>query len=447
MADKATRMVFRRSKSYSTDVFICSVLGLTITSTGPSSIEKAGGETINFDCRFTLAPEDTGPLDIEWTLLASDNQNRDQMIILYSGDRVYEEYYAAMKGRVHFNSPDPKTGDASINITKLLVSDTGTYLCKVKKAPGVDSRKTLLTVMVVNAFYPSFLTNLECPIIIFILVHRCNPPATREMEAETRVFRNVFLPIRHFSHCEAIRPVVPEDNTDLSGSTADPQVPLKPSVPKCYVEGSSEQGKDILMKCKSAEGTNPIQYTWERISGTRILPATALLDRVQGSIVIKNATSDNSGTYRCVSENRVGKEQCTLSLSVVPPSNTAGKIAGAVIGSLLALLLLAIILYCCYKNRNKKKYEKETSHEIRVECVYSSCASASNTAGKIAGAVIGSLLALLLLAIILYCCYKNRNKKKYEKETSHEISMPPLRVMAACQLSDEESTEKVLLGT
>lgn len=62
--------------------FFCvgSVLGLTITSTGPSSIEKAGGETINFDCRFTLAPEDTGPLDIEWTLLASDNQNRDQMV-------------------------------------------------------------------------------------------------------------------------------------------------------------------------------------------------------------------------------------------------------------------------------------------------------------------------------------------------------------------------------
>ncbi|XP_033864359.3 coxsackievirus and adenovirus receptor homolog isoform X2 [Acipenser ruthenus] len=266
-----------------------SVLGLTITSTGPSSIEKAGGETINFDCRFTLAPEDTGPLDIEWTLLASDNQNRDQMIITYSGDRVYEDYYATMKGRVHFNSPDPKAGDASINITKLLVSDTGTYLCKVKKAPGVNSRKTLLTVMV------------------------------------------------------------------------------KPSVPKCYVEGSSEQGKDILMKCKSAEGTNPIQYTWERISGTRILPATALLDRVQGSIVIKNATSDNSGTYRCVSENRVGKEQCTLSLSVVPPSNTAGTIAGAVIGSLLVLLLLAIILYCCYKNRNKKKYEKETAHEIRED--------------------------------------------------------------------------------
>lgn len=52
-----------------------------------------------------------------------------------------------MKGRVHFNSPDPKTGDASINLTSLQPSDTGTYQCKVKKAPGIRSRKMQLTVM------------------------------------------------------------------------------------------------------------------------------------------------------------------------------------------------------------------------------------------------------------------------------------------------------------
>ena len=52
-----------------------------------------------------------------------------------------------MKGRVHFNSADPKNGDASINLTGLRSTDTGTYQCKVKKAPGVRSRKILLTVM------------------------------------------------------------------------------------------------------------------------------------------------------------------------------------------------------------------------------------------------------------------------------------------------------------
>lgn len=68
-------------------------------------------------------------------------------VILYSGDRAYEDYYEPMKGRVHFNSADPKTGDASINLTGLKSSDSGTYQCKVKKAPGIRSKKMLLIVM------------------------------------------------------------------------------------------------------------------------------------------------------------------------------------------------------------------------------------------------------------------------------------------------------------
>lgn len=68
-------------------------------------------------------------------------------VILYSGDRAYEDYYEPMRGRVHFNSADPKTGDASINLTGLKSSDSGTYQCKVKKAPGIRSKKMLLRVM------------------------------------------------------------------------------------------------------------------------------------------------------------------------------------------------------------------------------------------------------------------------------------------------------------
>ena len=68
-------------------------------------------------------------------------------VILYSGDRSYEDYYIEMKGRVHFNSADPKNGDASINLTGLKSADSGTYQCKVKKAPGIRSRRMLLIVM------------------------------------------------------------------------------------------------------------------------------------------------------------------------------------------------------------------------------------------------------------------------------------------------------------
>ncbi|KAL0994392.1 hypothetical protein UPYG_G00121600 [Umbra pygmaea] len=262
---------------------------LEITSQGSTSIEMASGQSVMLDCQFTLATEDSGPLDIEWSLLASDNQKEDKVVILYSGDRAYEDYYPAVKGRVHFNSADPKNGDASINLTMLKSSDTGTYQCKVKKAPGIRSRKMLLTVMV------------------------------------------------------------------------------KPSRPRCYAEGPTQEGKDVVLRCVSVEGTSPLQYTWEKTSDTKLLPASAMLDTAGGTMNIRNASNSYSGTYRCTAKNRVGMEECVLQLSITPPPNTAGIIAGAIIAVLLALIIIAIILFCCCRARHRKKYEKEISYEIRED--------------------------------------------------------------------------------
>lgn len=61
-------------------LFLGSACGLQITSTGPTSIEKASGETVKLDCQFTLAAEDSGPLDIEWSLQPSDNQKEEKVV-------------------------------------------------------------------------------------------------------------------------------------------------------------------------------------------------------------------------------------------------------------------------------------------------------------------------------------------------------------------------------
>ncbi|KAK7925424.1 hypothetical protein WMY93_007734 [Mugilogobius chulae] len=267
----------------------CLVSGLEITSTGPTSIEKASGESVKLDCQFTLAAEDTGPLDIEWSLRAPDNQREDTVVLLYSGDRAYEDYYEPMKGRVHFNSPDPKNGDASISLTGLKSSDSGTYQCKVKKAPGIRSRKILLIVMV------------------------------------------------------------------------------KPSRPRCYAEGPTQEGKDVVMRCVSKEGTNPMEYIWEKTSGNMLLPSTATLDAAGGTITVKNASAGASGTYRCTAKNRVGSDECVMQLNVTPPPNTAGIVAGSIIAVLLILLIIAIILFCFCRARHRKKYEKEICNEIRED--------------------------------------------------------------------------------
>lgn len=53
--------------------------GLSIT-TPEQMIEKAKGETAYLPCKFTLGPEDQGPLDIEWLLSPADNQKVDQVV-------------------------------------------------------------------------------------------------------------------------------------------------------------------------------------------------------------------------------------------------------------------------------------------------------------------------------------------------------------------------------
>lgn len=140
---------------------------------------------------------------------------------------------------------------------------------------------------------------------------------------------------------------------------------VKPSKPRCYAEGPTQEGKDIVLKCLSSEGTNPLQYSWEKISDGMLLPASAVLgngpfnkhfqikkkkkeknnffwfhlkilfqfttsifslvcffilatDPVGGNINVRNASGSASGTYRCTAKNRVGSEECTLHLNVTP---------------------------------------------------------------------------------------------------------------------------------
>ncbi|KAM4546984.1 coxsackievirus and adenovirus receptor homolog [Fundulus diaphanus] len=270
-------------------LFPALVSGLEVTTTQVVALEKAAGQSVKLDCQFTLVPEDSGPLDIEWSLLAADSNDEDKVVILYSGDRVYEDYYQPMKGRVHFNTPDPKNGDASINLTGLKSSDSGTYQCKVKKAPGIGSKKMKLIVMV------------------------------------------------------------------------------RPSKPRCSIQGTTEEGKNIVLRCTTAEGTKPMQYSWEKTTDNKLLPSTAVLDPVEGTINVRNVSASASGTYRCVASNRVGSDDCVLDLLITPPRNTAGIIAGSIIAVLLILILLAIILFCFCRARNRKKYEKEICNEIRED--------------------------------------------------------------------------------
>ncbi|XP_052045193.1 coxsackievirus and adenovirus receptor homolog [Apodemus sylvaticus] len=132
-------------------LFLCGVMdliGSVSITTSEQTVQEAGGETVHLPCVFTLSPEDRGPLDIEWLRLSGpNNEAMDRVVIIYAVDKIYSDFYQDLKGRVHFRSNDIASGDASIKIRNARPADSGTYQCKVKKAPGVAKTTVQLTVV------------------------------------------------------------------------------------------------------------------------------------------------------------------------------------------------------------------------------------------------------------------------------------------------------------
>lgn len=128
-------------------IFLTSTCGLNLTS--PSSEYQAAlGDNISLGCHFTLASVDADDLEIEWTVNRSDGQEEEEHLICYMSDgytRIH--HFLGFEGRVHFSSPDPQDGDASLTIKGVKITDEGTYQCTVKKLQEVQSRQIKLTVM------------------------------------------------------------------------------------------------------------------------------------------------------------------------------------------------------------------------------------------------------------------------------------------------------------
>ncbi|MGH0167332.1 UNVERIFIED_CONTAM: hypothetical protein FKN15_052195 [Acipenser sinensis] len=172
-------------------------VAMKVTSIGPQTVRKARGETVVLGCTFIADDADRGELDIEWSNMSPDTTQKDAPVLGFSGGEVFHYGSQDLGKRLSFTAKNPALGDASISITDLKLGDTATYQCKVKKTPGIDTRKVTLVVEV------------------------------------------------------------------------------RPSVPRCSVQGSQDEGSSVSLSCKSDEGMIPLTYKWERESGGG-LPPTAI---------------------------------------------------------------------------------------------------------------------------------------------------------------------------
>ncbi|XP_037605490.1 CXADR-like membrane protein [Sebastes umbrosus] len=155
-------------------------------------------------------------------------------------------------------------------------------------------------------------------------------------------------------------------------STINLIVLVKPSKPRCWMEGKLLEGADVKMSCKSADGSDPMRYKWERVldKGKYIgkLPSLALIDLKNPEIVtLKNLTKDNTGVYKCTASNDVGDESCTVEVKMHYVRGM-GVVAGAVVGVSFGVLLIILIIWLVFRKKEMKKYEEEeTPNEIRED--------------------------------------------------------------------------------
>ncbi|XP_035523768.1 V-set and immunoglobulin domain-containing protein 8a [Morone saxatilis] len=144
-------------------------------------------------------------------------------------------------------------------------------------------------------------------------------------------------------------------------------VMVKPSVPKCWVEGGELVGEAVSLHCQSAKGSTPLKYTWRRESA-RPMPAPATQNSVTGELKITNHSQSFAGIYLCEVNNAVGAEHCRINLKLNKPPNRAAVIVGTIVGSLLLIFILLVFLGLLYwKLSNRHHYEKEFSNDIRED--------------------------------------------------------------------------------
>uniref|UniRef100_A0A3B3ZU84 Ig-like domain-containing protein n=1 Tax=Periophthalmus magnuspinnatus TaxID=409849 RepID=A0A3B3ZU84_9GOBI len=137
-------------------------------------------------------------------------------------------------------------------------------------------------------------------------------------------------------------------------STISLIVLVKPSKPRCWMEGKLLEGGDVKMSCKSSDGS----ILYFHIIRQFYLKNPEI-------VTLRNLTKESAGVYKCTASNDVGEESCTVEVKMHYVRGM-GVVAGAVVGVSFGVLLIILIIWLVFRKKEMKKYEEEeTPNEIR----------------------------------------------------------------------------------
>ncbi|XP_073922613.1 CXADR-like membrane protein isoform X3 [Castor canadensis] len=116
------------------------------------------------------------------------------------------------------------------------------------------------------------------------------------------------------------------------------KVLVRPSKPKCELEGELTEGSDLTLQYYN----NP------------------------GRVLLQNLTMSSSGLYQCTAGNEAGKESCVVRVTV-QYVQSIGMVAGAVTGIVAGALLIFFLVWLLIRRKDKERYEEERPNEIRED--------------------------------------------------------------------------------
>ncbi|XP_068429087.1 cell surface A33 antigen-like [Clinocottus analis] len=157
-----------------------------------------------------------------------------------------------------------------------------------------------------------------------------------------------------------------DDDEGTTAAATALLVLVLPSKPICRLEGEAEYWHDIVLTCKSEEGSPQPSYEWTNynVQNTR-RPFPPKTSEKDGALSLFNISRETSGFYICTSANRIGSNSCNFTLSVTPTSMKVGSTAAIIGGVLAGLVVLGIIVFCyCKKKGKKDKYAEGAPGDV-----------------------------------------------------------------------------------